>query len=285
MAIEGERTAAVSQLRRLAAWAIWILIGTCALVVSGRAIATVWGPVLSTPAVCALATALVLLGLAAWSLWLSANGRADRDSQLGSGLLSAAVPLLIGFSLSGGVGIGGLCYLVFLLLASVLAITTQCCQELPAGIEASVDASSRRIPGAMVQASEPRGEPETVLGLTGTAGPGGAACGDAFEDSAVTQRIVRRRTPGGDFVEALLRVAFQPGEREVALHIPLWPALATTPTVECEPLDDSAVEPRVTVAQTYGVRIEVRRSGSIDAAAVVPLGVQIAAIAKAEAAA
>ncbi len=284
MAIEGERTAAVSELRRLVAWVIWTLLGACALVASGRAIATVWGPSLSAPAVCTLTTALVLLGLAAWSLWLSADAHADRDSQFEYGLLSAAVPLLMGFSLSGGVGTGGLCYLVFLLLASVLAVGTHCCQDLLAGIGTHVDTASRRIPGAITQAGEPRSEPETDR-AAGTADPDGGASGDAFEDGAVSQRIVRRRTPGGDVVEAVLRVAFQPGEREVALHVPLWPAMATTPAVECEPLDDSSVEPRVTAAQTYGVRIEVRRSGSIDAAAVVPLGVQIAAAAEAEAAA
>jgi hypothetical protein len=201
------------------------------------------------------------------------------------GLLSAAVPLLIGFSLSGGAGAGGLCYLVFLWLASVVAVATHCCQELLVGVGAHVVASPRRMPGAMLHAGEPRAEPETVFGSAGMANQGGASRDDAFEDGAVTQRIVRRRTSGGDIVEALLRVAFQPGEREIALHIPLWPAMATTPTVDCEPLDDSAVETRVTVVQTYGVRIEVRRSGPINAAAVVPLGVQVVAAAEAEAAA
>lgn len=65
---------------------------------------------------------------------------------------------------------------------------------------------------------------------------------------------------GGELVEGTIRVRFEPGQKRAQLHVPFSPPLAGVPDVECEPVGGEALRVRVPVRQTYGIRIEARRS-------------------------
>jgi len=107
-----------------------------------------------------------------------------------------------------------------------------------------------------------------------------------FADPGVSQQVTRRITPDDlDCIEALLRVTFAAGEREAVVHLPIHPPLPGVPEVECEPLEEDDVDFKVTTAQPYGVRIEVRRHTEYDDARTLAIGVALHARKTAEAAA
>lgn len=287
MAAQGRIVPPSSEVRRLAAWLIWVLIGASALVVVGRGIAGAWGPVVSPVAACLLTTALLAASLAAWVLHSPVKAPANGTSQLGSGLLSIFVPLLLGLSLSGSAGSGGMAYLLLLTMASVIGVAVHTHRDLLMDLPGTVGvlAGSRLAADGAAHATARvaiRQAPVDSVASSAIA----ETDPPTFDDCNVSQQWIRRSTPeGADSLQILMRVTFPPGAREVAVHIPLWPAMTGIPVVDCEPLDASEVELRVTAAHTYGVRIEVRRSGACDEAHCVPIGVQIAAASQADAAA
>lgn len=88
-----------------------------------------------------------------------------------------------------------------------------------------------------------------------------------------TQWMSRSASDGYDAIEGAFRMGFAPGQRQVAIHQPFTPALASAPEIECEAIDgDAEVRIRVTSAEAYGMRIEVIRSGDLDQRQSVQLG-------------
>lgn len=65
---------------------------------------------------------------------------------------------------------------------------------------------------------------------------------------------------GGELVEGVMTVRFDRGQKRANLHIPFSPPLKGMPDVECECVDDVPVRLKVPVRQSYGIRIEARRS-------------------------
>ncbi|MBI1314944.1 hypothetical protein GC176_26935 [bacterium] len=86
------------------------------------------------------------------------------------------------------------------------------------------------------------------------------------------QWMSRSVQEGYEVVEGETRVRFEPGQRLVALHLPFSPPLTAAPEFECECLDDVAVSFRTTARHSYGIRVEVSRSGSLDQPAVANIG-------------
>ncbi len=62
------------------------------------------------------------------------------------------------------------------------------------------------------------------------------------------------------------RVEFEAGERIVAMHVPFVPPFESVPSFEfeVETDGDASLSGKVTQLRSYGVRLEVRRSGSLD---------------------
>lgn len=89
---------------------------------------------------------------------------------------------------------------------------------------------------------------------------------------AARQWMCRSRDEGYELLEGELRVEFLPGQRVVPVHLPFSPALSATPDFECEGLDDCDVSFRTTACHSYGVRVEVSRSGPTDEAAITTIG-------------
>jgi hypothetical protein len=86
------------------------------------------------------------------------------------------------------------------------------------------------------------------------------------------QWMSRSRQDGYDVVEGEVQIDFEAGQRLVALHLPFSPPLAATPEFECEGLDEIELSFRTTARHTYGVRVEVSRSGALDEAATALIG-------------
>lgn len=86
------------------------------------------------------------------------------------------------------------------------------------------------------------------------------------------QWMSRSRQDGYDVVEGEVQIGFDAGQRLVALHLPFSPPLAATPEFECEGLDEIELNFRTTARHTYGVRVEVSRSGALDMPATARIG-------------
>ncbi len=62
-----------------------------------------------------------------------------------------------------------------------------------------------------------------------------------------------------------MKVRFDKGQKRANLHVPFSPPLAGMPDVECECVGDESLRLKVPVRQSYGIRIEVRRSNADEA--------------------
>lgn len=65
---------------------------------------------------------------------------------------------------------------------------------------------------------------------------------------------------GGEMIEGTIRVLFEPGQKRAHLHVPFSPPLPGIPEVEVETVGDEQLRLKVGVRQSYGIRIEARRS-------------------------
>lgn len=71
-----------------------------------------------------------------------------------------------------------------------------------------------------------------------------------------------KESDGSELIEGVMAVRFEKGQKRANLHVPFSPPLAGVPEVECECLSDEQVRLKVPVRQSYGIRIEARRSST-----------------------
>ena len=69
---------------------------------------------------------------------------------------------------------------------------------------------------------------------------------------------------GGELIEGTIRVVFEPGQKRAHLHVPFNPPLPGVPEVEVEAVGDEDLRLKVAVRQSYGIRIEARRTETAD---------------------
>lgn len=67
---------------------------------------------------------------------------------------------------------------------------------------------------------------------------------------------------GSEVVEGVIKVRFDKGQKRANLHVPFFPPLVGMPDVECECVGDEPLRLKVPVRQSYGIRIEARRSNA-----------------------
>lgn len=77
-----------------------------------------------------------------------------------------------------------------------------------------------------------------------------------------TQQMTRSVEAGIETLECLLRVSFVAGQQNETLHVAFCPPLLNAPTGSCEALAGAPCEVKVAALETYGARIEVKRSGT-----------------------
>ena len=254
-------------LRQLIPLAVWSALGLIAVALISRSAAGAFTLTLPPLIPCLIGGVALALSLTAW--WWDDRLRVDSNAYDRSvrGLVALLPALAIGVTTSGGASaaIGVLLGLVLISAAVVLTVTWELDPRLALR---PVDDRSHHAPRDETPDRSHHAER------------------DVYDDPAVSQHITRRTTPDGlDCLEALLRIPFAAGEREAVVHLPLHPPLAGPPEVECEPLDDADLTFKVTTAQPYGVRIEVRRGGAYDEACTFAVGVALHARKAAEAAA
>ncbi len=79
------------------------------------------------------------------------------------------------------------------------------------------------------------------------------------EEAGISQWMTRRQLEDDqELIEGAATALFQPGQKQVAIHLAFCPPLAQTPEVHCEITSGDAARVRVTTAQTYGARLDVR---------------------------
>jgi hypothetical protein len=82
---------------------------------------------------------------------------------------------------------------------------------------------------------------------------------DESVSEQLIQQLRRERTPsGGETIHALVRATCPPGDRFAVVHLAFCPPLDCAPRLAAHVLDDSGAEAKITSAQTYGMRIELR---------------------------
>ncbi len=82
------------------------------------------------------------------------------------------------------------------------------------------------------------------------------------ECETITQTWTRIRTfSGEERFEGSIRVAFAENQKLYNLHLPIYPAFETIPSVWCE-TEEADLTTDIDTKQTYGVRIRVRRQGN-----------------------
>lgn len=70
---------------------------------------------------------------------------------------------------------------------------------------------------------------------------------------------------GSELVEGVMTIRFDKGQKRANLHIPFSPPLPGMPEVECECVGDVPLRLKVPVRQSYGIRIEARRTNADEA--------------------
>lgn len=96
--------------------------------------------------------------------------------------------------------------------------------------------------------------------LSGTAS-GTTAVQDRTAVADATSAFQRTKEANGtELVEGVMPVHFDRGQKRVNVHVPFSPPLAGVPDVECESVDGEELRLKVAVRQSYGIRIEARRS-------------------------
>jgi hypothetical protein len=66
-----------------------------------------------------------------------------------------------------------------------------------------------------------------------------------------------------DILEGCVRVAFEPGLATAIVHIPVQPAMAAPPQVECEPVEDCPIRISADPVLPYGIRLVCRRTEAV----------------------
>jgi len=91
--------------------------------------------------------------------------------------------------------------------------------------------------------------------------------GEGSEDSlfaeaeipaGLVQQMTRVRAEGCESIHALVQVEFAPGELLSVAHLAFCPPLEATPKLTAHAMDADDAEVKITQAETFGARIEVR---------------------------
>jgi hypothetical protein len=76
----------------------------------------------------------------------------------------------------------------------------------------------------------------------------------------------------GDVLEGSAAVRFDPGQRQANVHIAFVPPFAAVPAVECAVSGGRSVRLKIASVQTFGIRIEAKRTGDCEFADTAEIG-------------
>lgn len=79
----------------------------------------------------------------------------------------------------------------------------------------------------------------------------------------ISQQLTRQVTEGVETLTCLLRVMFAVGEQTHTVHVAFCPPLEGELTSHCAQVDGAASEIKVTLVETFGARLDVKRRGPL----------------------
>jgi len=221
------------------------------------------------------------LALAGWVVeWGRRISRRDSVHQIGAGIVLVTLPIAAGvMALSGGASPTGLVFRTLLAGAATLAavgaplrrLAEEVIRELAGELASGADTSVQPVAKAV----------DTVSTEPFPAAPAPVAIrpADAIAEDELVQTWSRTLRGGSEVIEAEVSARFAAGERQVLVHIPIQPVLASTPVVECEPVEAVAIDLQVDLVTPFGVRIRATRSDDVKTPACVAVSVLMSAAA------
>lgn len=225
----------------------------------------------SVPPAVPIALSSVVLGLNAAAVrWAYAKRRAGQVERLAACGLGLIGPSLTAFAWSGGHWLA--CLWVAMLLLAGLAGSVLWVASTDSGRTESAHRSSHSTLTGVGTAAAAAGTPSVSDGAEVAVRPLRPAAPVSAGDGLL-QRMERRLGDGCETIDIEWQVHFAAGESQRSLHLPITPPLTTLPRVECEPLDDADVEITVGACHAYGVRLDVRRRGTVAVSARSTIGV------------
>ena len=90
-----------------------------------------------------------------------------------------------------------------------------------------------------------------------------AAGSSVMPDGQIQQQSMRWKTQNGcQWVQGQMRGHFKKDQRTISLHIGFCPPLDSVPQFSAETLEVTNIQLKVGIAETFGARVDLRRSGS-----------------------
>lgn len=256
-------SAARSDVRRTSAAALWTATTIMAAVIISRRMGGHFDDALH-PALATLVTAVLsAMNLSAALLANTALATGTDFAQkrrvpsAAISLLTAVTPMAVGFALLPSDAILGLSLVFTVAVLSGLIVLVAGSDGLrPPRVTASETQSSASIEPVV----EPQPRSTEVAGFSDESELEMEEPIDQ-ESLAISQSMSRSTgTDGSETIEGTVLLSFASGQQIGVVHLPFSPQLASEPQVSCHLLEDRPVRLRVTTAQSYGVRLEAKRT-------------------------
>lgn len=171
------------------------------------------------------------------------------------------------FPAAGEFAAGGLATIVVLLGAGTWCLTAELEAERAVWRESLPPLATRTLAADDARASRTELAGGTPIGDEARNEEGADDEPEGFNDEGLLQEVRRTRWPDGtQALDATLAAEFPAGARNVSLHLPIWPLLPGELDVTAEPVDADGDEVRVAVGmvRSFGIRLDVRRTGGIE---------------------
>jgi|GEM_PF-2684992 len=227
--------------RFLASVSLWCVLNVVAIVAAARRLDGALDSTLSTLPYLAAILLPIVLGLLAKGLFYSTGLERRVEVSIVTGGLSLLPPILFAAALYPAPSVA-----VFVLVC--LAWILEAVGVLY--IERLVGPPSRKEESAADLAKGPLSAFEHLPEV------------EADERQLSMQMSRGLDAEGRDVLEALLAAHFEPGQKQLSLHIPFCPPFERTPQVDCEAEDESTVRIKVGTVYPYGTRLDLKRTGS-----------------------
>ena len=247
-----------SDSRRSFSKSLWTGLIVIAAVISSRRMSGQFSQSLPNLEACSAVTLAVVTSLLAYVMYWS-TGRSHRESQplILVGVVTLVPPFALGLALQPNPSAVAVSYLVSLFLLTCMAILAMQgmirtpSQPKSKDFHPTLSAQNGSLPSQNLQR-------ETLK-------KGDAFCSqsDSEDDPLVTQRL--KRSVSDKFqeqIEGEISVVLATGQKLAVVHVPFVPPLSARPHVECRIDTDAPVRFKVASLNSYGIRIEIRRSGS-----------------------
>jgi hypothetical protein len=250
-----------AELRAAFAISVWSTIALIAVVLISRRVEGAYTSPSGALLPCVTASLASLFSLVAQFLWNGENASMpSRRGQIVAAAVTVIAPLGIGAALWNFDSIAAGGYLIALATMTCVAAAVIATDGF---VQSGVNQTGKaaRAANATPWAPEDIGEMASVTGVLKATSPPIDDEEPDKGDSSLLQSITRRLLPDGrETVEGAVRIHFVQGEKVAVAHVAFVPPLSSRPQAECNPLTDFGGRARVAVAQSYGLRIEARRT-------------------------